>query len=144
MKATDEDIRIRIRTKMSWIRNTASSQGTELLKYKLTCDGFGFARLSHHVYGLSHSDGDGQRHQVRVEGDQHARLHRRRQAVQQVVRLPQNGRLGIRKDLEFYIVLLIRIRSCQGLFSWLQIQNFLSFKYRLNRILFLRVSIQTF
>ena len=61
----------------------------------VTCDGFGFARLSDHVDSLPDPDGDWQRPQLLVKRDQHPWLHGRGQAVQKVVGLGQDRRLAV-------------------------------------------------
>ena len=63
-------------------------------------DGLGLARLPDHVDGLADPHADRQRAQLVVEGDQHARLHGRRQRVEEVVALAQDGGLDVEEAEE--------------------------------------------
>lgn len=58
-------------------------------------DGFRFSGLPDNVHRLSDSDGDRKGTAVFVEGDEHARLDGRGQAVEKVVRLAEDGRLDV-------------------------------------------------
>ena len=58
-------------------------------------DGLGLAGLPDHVDGLADAHADRERAELVVEGDQHPRLHGRRQRVEEVVALAEDCGLDV-------------------------------------------------